>query len=274
MRILIFGDSIAYGAFDRRGGWAQRLKESLERETLPRSKFAISVYNLGASGNTTEDLLARFDSDTRKKSDPRDETMFIFAIGINDTQHAHGKTGGRVSLTAFRRNILSLIRLSRRYSQKIAFVGLTPVDESKTIPIRWDPDKSYNNRSIKAYDKAIRLVCKKNGILFVDIHKEMMALDYAELLCDGLHPNSKGHEKLYEMVNAAIRPMLPVRSERKKSAGARSYTSRLISLAKRDRLQALATRMRWAWLCWKQEFDSSNAEREEKPKPHIDVQKV
>jgi lysophospholipase L1-like esterase len=54
--ICVFGDSITWGAYDpERGGWVNRLRNDLEKKE-------IESYNLGISGDTTADLLKRFNS--------------------------------------------------------------------------------------------------------------------------------------------------------------------------------------------------------------------
>jgi lysophospholipase L1-like esterase len=95
--------------------------------------------------------------------------MFTFAIGVNDAQFVYSKDGLRTSLEKFRENIEMLIRLAKKYSSKIIFVGLTPVDESKTNPIPWNKDKFYKNENIQKHDEIIKSVCKENNIYFVEI---------------------------------------------------------------------------------------------------------
>ena len=54
--INIFGDSIAWGAYDEMGGWANRLKQYFSED----KENYIEVYNLGVSGDNSEKLLKRF----------------------------------------------------------------------------------------------------------------------------------------------------------------------------------------------------------------------
>lgn len=46
MRILIFGDSITYGAWDSEGGWADRLKRWAHQHYLANGT-KLQVINLG-----------------------------------------------------------------------------------------------------------------------------------------------------------------------------------------------------------------------------------
>ena len=199
-RILVFGDSITYGNWDREGGWVQRLRKFLDKRNLTDPDFYCLIYNLGISGNDTENLLKRFEFETEQRLKEGEETIFIFAIGINDTQFLHSENSLKVGPKKFKENIQKLIELARKISSKIIFIGLTPVDESKTTPIPWNTDKSYKNEYIEEYDEIIKSVCEKNKILFIDVFKMFKKLNYRNLLEDGLHPNSEGHEKIFEVV--------------------------------------------------------------------------
>ena len=184
-QILIFGDSIAYGAFDKKGGWAERLKEKLMGKD-------VLVYNLGVSGDTTIDLLERFEQETRARYD--NDTLLIFEVGINDSYHSD------ITPEMFENNVQELIKKAKKYSKKIVFLGLTPVDESKTNPLPWNKNAFYKNNKIQKYDNITKEVCKRNSVWFIGISSSFARKGYKSILDDGLHPNSKGHEKIFEIV--------------------------------------------------------------------------
>jgi len=96
-RILVFGDSITYGNWDREGGWVQRLRKFLDKRNLTDPDFYCLIYNLGISGNDTENLLKRFEFETEQRLKEGEETIFIFAIGINDTQFLHSENSLKVA---------------------------------------------------------------------------------------------------------------------------------------------------------------------------------
>ncbi len=162
MRILVFGASTTYGAWDREGGWVQRLRKLLDEKTLADEGYFL-IYNLGVSGDDTEDLLKRFKSETKPRLKEQEETAFIFEIGINDSQFVHSQNNLRVPPEKFKNNIQTLIDTAKRFSPKIIFVGLAPVDESKTTPIPWHTDASYKNEYIQKYDEIIKKACEKKS---------------------------------------------------------------------------------------------------------------
>ncbi len=198
MNICIFGDSITYGAFDtEKGGWANRLHLYLDS----KNDFEDEVYNLGISGDHTEGLLERFDSEAKS----RESDFLIFAIGMNDSQFVISENQNRVLLEKFEQNIKELISRARKITNKILFVGLTPVDEAKTVPIPWDTDKMYKNEYVEKYNSKIKEICESEAVEFIDIFSDMIKENYTSMLVDGLHPDAKGHEWLANRIVSEIK---------------------------------------------------------------------
>ena len=193
-KILIFGDSITWGACDTEGGWASRLWGHFYKKQ--REGFDYSVYNLGISGNTTEDLLERFEFETKQRLKEEEEILFIFAIGINDSQFIHSKKALRYTLEEFQENIQKLIDLAKKYSSKITFLSLTPVDDSKRDPTPWNTDKSYKKEYVKQFDEKVKEVCEKNKVKYIYMFDKLELND----LEDGLHPNNEGHRKMFGVI--------------------------------------------------------------------------
>jgi lysophospholipase L1-like esterase len=192
MNICIFGDSITWGAFDfEKGGWVERLKMCLINDD-------VYVYNLGVSSDSTENIIKRFDVE----AEARNPDIIIFAIGTNDTLKAEGKN--LISIDEFIKNIETLTDKARKLTNKIVFIGLTTVDESKTNPYPWDESLSNDNQTIGEYDETIRVFCEENDIIFINM---LGLLNRDEDLCDGLHPSTAGHQKMFEVIKEAIEPL-------------------------------------------------------------------
>ncbi|HKZ45578.1 MAG TPA: GDSL-type esterase/lipase family protein [archaeon] len=204
--VLIFGDSITYGAFDtENSGWAGRLRNYLDEGS---SEVFFITYNLGVSGDNSSELLKRFESECESRINDRleegESAYIIFSIGINDSQCLNMEKKLRAPEKQFELNIQKLIELAKKFTSKIMFVGLAPVDEDRTVPIPWDTNKSYKNSNVKKYDQMIQDVCARNKIPFVEIFDKLSKLNFKDLLYDGLHPNTKGHEKIFEIVKNSI----------------------------------------------------------------------
>ena len=184
-RICVFGASITWGAFDsEKGGWVNRLK--LIKFTQGN---CINIHNLGISGDTTNNVLARINTELLT----RNPNIIIFSIGANDSLYLKNENKNYIDLKKFKKNLNELYKKSKKFTKKIIFTGLTKVDELKVSPIPWSPTKYYDNENIKKYDLVIKNFCKKNNLPFI----EMFDLLKNEDLEDGLHPNSEGHKKMF-----------------------------------------------------------------------------
>jgi|LQYC01.1.fsa_nt_gi lysophospholipase L1-like esterase len=88
--IFIFGDSISLGCFDAAGGWVRRLSSFLMERYISGDGEEILIYNLSISGNQSQDIAARFESESRLRLS-EGENVVIFAIGVNDSAFVHSK---------------------------------------------------------------------------------------------------------------------------------------------------------------------------------------
>ena len=199
-RILVFGDSITKGGNDQEfGGWVNRLdiySECKEGTDTP-------VYNLGVSGNISSDIMERMEQEIKSRIPEGEDLHILISVGINDSVIIDQKKE-RVRLENFKENLKILWLIAKRYSKKVIFVGFNPVDE-RVDPVPWNPEKSYKIERVKEFGEALREFCSENNIDFIDIFSEFMKeKDYSELLFDGLHPNSEGHRKIYNVVKQVL----------------------------------------------------------------------
>jgi lysophospholipase L1-like esterase len=184
-RLCVFGDSIAWGAYDAMGGWVQRLW----RDDLFSDDY-IGIYNLSIDGDTSRDVLHRCEHEIIA----RKPGMIIFSIGSNDAGRVDGDL--IVPVDAFIDNIRQLHRIAQTNECEVIFVGLFDVDEDHCTPVSWDDQLSYANVDIKEYDHRLRQYTRENDCYFID----MMHVITVDDLEDGIHPNTRGHEKIYEHV--------------------------------------------------------------------------
>lgn len=206
IQYFVFGDSLAYGAWDKEGGWAQRLKKFIDQKfmkevlsniTNPNWGFA---YPLGISGETVGGLLKRIKNEIKPRM-KGEKTVFIFSTGMNDLQYINAKGKTQTSSEKFKKDLQHLINFSKKFSSKIIFVGLNPVVESKADPLPWNKNNSFRNEHVKKYNEIMKSVCAKNKVYFIEIFERWITSNYEKLIFeDGLHPNSEGHEKIFETV--------------------------------------------------------------------------
>lgn len=188
--ICVFGDSVSWGAWDiEKGGWVNRLWLYVGK----RDNDYVEIHNLSISGGTTTDILNRFENEARvRKAD-----AIIFQTGGNDASSRKTLGGNIVPIEKFKANIEEIIARAKLITGRIIFCDLRNCDETKTMPVWWDEDLSFQNNELERYTLAMREICERNSILYIDLpHLENSEFDEQ----DGLHPNASGHDKIFNRV--------------------------------------------------------------------------
>jgi lysophospholipase L1-like esterase len=201
-KILCFGDSITWGAWDSKGGWVARIRKHVDQVCINSGLDTfVLTYNLGISSDTSERLLDRFENEVKAYTIEDGLPRFIISLGTNDSIWLPGQSAHMIDLSDFEKNLQKIIHQAKTYSDRIVFLGSMPVDESKTQPYTNSPDIVSRNADIKRYDEVTAKVCLENNIDFIEVFNESIASDYVDLLfSDGVHPNDKGHEYLAQKV--------------------------------------------------------------------------
>jgi len=187
MKICVFGDSNAteqeWFGYEY---WGTQLRKYLPEGTC--------VFNLGICDETSRDLLKRLDAECKIRS----PDTIIISIGTNDSKLNNKKV--ETSSEEFETNINKIINICKNYTNKITFIGLTPVNESKTNPVIWDKHKFFTNNNIKEYNEIIEFGCQNENVLFLNVFDTWIKMNYEKLLDkeDGLHLNEMGHNLLFE----------------------------------------------------------------------------
>ncbi len=207
MQILVFGDSITFGSWGKNGGWVQLLREHLEKKVdlvnLKDTDIDYIVFNLGIGGNTSEEVLRRFESESKERLMSDEEaTLFIIELGGNDASIIRETGKNRVSLEDFEQNLNQIISIAKKYTPNVLFLGPVPCVDSMMDPMKFYPSLSLKNSEMQKYDEAMKKVCKSQNIGFISLYNKFIKLDYASLLLDGAHPNTKGHKKIFSFVKS------------------------------------------------------------------------
>jgi len=196
----IFGDSITYGAWDfDEGGWVNRFRKFLDKKNLVSTKNYFLVYNLGVDGDGTADLLKMIDEESRSRfrGTVAESRAIIFAIGTNDSCYQRTKSNAVVMLNLFENNLSEIIKKARNFTSQIIFVGIAKGSDKDTVPLKSSTTgKCYDKENIIIYNNIIKKICEKEKVLFIDILNNMTDEDFY----DGLHPNARGHQKIFKIV--------------------------------------------------------------------------
>lgn len=182
--ICVFGDSITWGAWDfELGGWVNRLRLYYDNQDQKTE-----IYNNGIDGDYVGDVLKRINTE----AEARNPDLIIFAIGINDSSHPSNPSG--TDLGKFEVQFKELLEKTRKFTDKIIVLGLTNVDEKSG-------DHGYTNSNISLYNDKIKSISKNQNLPFVDLFNTLAG----DELADGLHPNAKGHQKIFEKVKEVLK---------------------------------------------------------------------
>ncbi len=200
-RICIFGASIAFGSGDKKfGGWQNHLKVWFAN----CGQFQ-HVFNLAVSGRTTNDIIERFKREllSRKSADPDNEILALVSVPINDSRFVmeNGEVKQEVPEKVFKNNLQKIKNLADKYADRLIFLEITKVVDEKTNP--WyvvNDGISWKNSIIQKYNKILEEFCEKEKINFIP----MFDLFDDEDLPDGLHPNSVGHQKMFERIKGFL----------------------------------------------------------------------
>ena len=186
MTIGIWGDSITFGSCDEEAlGWAGRLRKSLPIDDNHQ------LYNFGICGETSEDLLKRFDVEAQAINPDK----IIFAIGINDSKFPSESDINKVPPEEFKQNLNKLLKQAKNYSDQITLIGLTKVkDEWSSVR-----GSRFLNEEIQKYDSIIKKVAEKNDCTYVSV---IDVVNPETDLADGLHPNTIGYQKMFEKIKS------------------------------------------------------------------------
>ncbi|MEU8580792.1 GDSL-type esterase/lipase family protein [Streptomyces abikoensis] len=176
-RIVIVGDSIAYGRCDPQGGWAARLAAA----HIARNEAAHRVFNLAIPGSTLTDVSEQ----TPPLLAPRLPDTLLVAAGINDSARPDG-------LTLLTDSLNSLAATALRHNARLVVAGPTWLDEEHA------PDYeglSFTRARALELRASLRAWCDANHVDFLDMWEPLR--ERPDLLVDGLHPSAEGHETLY-----------------------------------------------------------------------------
>jgi Lysophospholipase L1 and related esterases len=129
----------------------------------------------------------------------------VFSIGMNDSGISEGEN--KVPEAEYRRNIQQIVDRTKELADQVIAIGLNPIDESELA--NRDEGNDYLNSEVKKYEQILSEVCLNNGVTFIPTFDRLAdEEDWNQNLFDGIHPNSEGHRKIYEIVSEPVKTEL------------------------------------------------------------------
>ena len=185
----VLGDSVVQAAYVKIS-WVDLMKIFLE---LRHRNDFINLFHLGVGGNTANDILQRLESELSA----RGATSIIVGVGVNDSGYFKAPSKPIVEKERFVNNLEKIIRISKKLTKDIIFIGLVLGDDSLLQPFpESSQGKSYTAERVKEYDGLLKKTAEVNGCKYIYLFDKLNFRDFQ----DGLHPNDNGHNKMFEEI--------------------------------------------------------------------------
>jgi lysophospholipase L1-like esterase len=179
IEIFFIGDSYVNGFGDsRKLGWAGRVSLEIERKG-----FEITHYNLGIKGDTSRDILNRWEQEVAIRNRVELETLFIFSFGTNDINM-------EMDIEESISNSHKILEKAHKMG-RLLFVGPPPII-----------DKEFNKK-LEKLDDAFHKLGNRLGIPYLSLYKELSKKkDWFEKMdrVDDFHPSDIGHQVIANLI--------------------------------------------------------------------------
>jgi len=152
-----------------------------------------NYINRGISGQTTRELLVRFQQDVLDLK----PTVVVLLAGINDI----AQNSGYINTEETYENIVQMAMLSLKNNATVVLSSVTPAIE---FPWRKNIDPVTK---ILEINTLLRLFAVKNNLTYVDYYTDLVDENKklkAIYSNDGVHPNEVGYEIMEPLVEFAI----------------------------------------------------------------------
>lgn len=189
LRVVVIGDSIAFGAGDESGkGIAVNLEEELRR----RGIGSVEVKNYGVSGATTSDVEHKL-QDEAVRADLSSADAIVLSIGANDVFQSSDARAA-----AIREPVAFAERILRRVAEVVAELRRINPDAQILLlggynPIPDHPLSSGIKRYLKKWDKMVNARFQSDPL--IDIVKLADIIDGPQKLSpiDHFHPGAAAY---------------------------------------------------------------------------------
>lgn len=164
-----------------------------------RPFFNSTYINRGISGQTTSQMLERFNQDVISLK----PTVVVILGGINDI----AQNNGPVTLEQTFKNISAMAELAKKNKIKVILSSVLPA-----FDFYWRPGLLPAPK-IKKLNAMIKSYCLRNKLSYVDYYSAMvderggLQKNFSE---DGVHPNVAGYKKMEPLIEKAIKTTIDI----------------------------------------------------------------
>jgi lysophospholipase L1-like esterase len=184
MRICFIGDSFVNGTGDPKClGWTGRICVAAKQ-----SGSDLTYYNLGIRGDTTQDILYRWQAEVKCRLKIEHGGRIVFSFGTNDTTIENGTR--RIKADESLNNTRQILT-SARQMYPVMMVSPPPINDVE------------QNLRTQELSSRIALLCQEINIPYLDVFTPLQnsSIWLEEVAAvDGAHPGAAGYGELAILV--------------------------------------------------------------------------
>ncbi len=256
-KIVCFGDSVTgvYYHTGSRRAYTDLLAVAL-RKLAPQAQ--VETLNAGISGNTTENALARIESDVLSHRPDLVTVMF----GLNDMT--------RVPLAKYRENLKSIVQRCQAAGSEVMLVTPNNVVTTSDRP----------TEKLIEYCDAIRQVAGELNIQVCDVYRELDAVrqlaptQWQLMMSDAIHPNMAGHKRIATCLAHSITGRRLVLDDVPVPANPLEHTLKLLGDGKPVRVLAMPPYDQWITQAVHQSFPTAQVTVEPWPTEQLTLAQI
>ena len=181
MRLIFIGDSIVAGSGDDEcRGWVGRVGSATRRAGVDHTP-----YNLGIGGDTTADVLARWEQEVTRRLNPDIDNRLVVQAGVNDA-----RDGVERDPADSVRDLAAFVAGARAGGLEPLVVG--------PVPTR----RPAESERIGALSERFAAACAEAGAAYVEVHGALRdsGAFLASMESDGYHPDADGYAEIAQVV--------------------------------------------------------------------------
>lgn len=208
-RVFIDGSSTAYGLWGgHEGGWGERVKRvhMPEAPNVDGKRPLWKVYNLASPHRTINEIIEQLPGFIENYRRDDDSLIAVVMVGQIESRYSNHSAETDMPIDCFKYGLRKLAKIALGETIKLVLVGTTPVIEEKAksvgrLACRYDLEQRF------VYDEAIRGIAAEVGAQYVHVMAPLISAQMAGGLVmdeDGLHPNARGHELIYDLVHPVV----------------------------------------------------------------------
>ena len=156
--IVFIGDSFVNGTGDTEFlGWSGRVCQKLQQY----NNIELTYYNIGVRGETSSDILKRWEQEAFQRFEDGSQNIAIFSFGVNDCLVLDQKQ--KIDLLLSEQNLKNILSTAKIKYNDVLFIMPPPIEDDEI------------NQRIKTLIKIYTKVCINLNVKFIDAFEYLMS---------------------------------------------------------------------------------------------------